>query len=80
MAFVPSSRVHHATQLEMSSEPLMDNRRSFVTKAGSVAAAAALATTSGVAAPLPASAAASRMWTPVDLPFTDTLYDIDFDT
>lgn len=49
-------------------------------QAGSAAAAAALATTTGaVTAPLPANAA-SQMWTPVDLPFSDTLYDIDFDT
>lgn len=81
MAFVPSSRVQHVTtQMEMSSEPSMDDRRSFVSKVGSTAAAVALATTTGAAAPLPSDAAATSMWTPVDLPFTDTLYDIDFDT
>lgn len=81
MAFVPSNRISANTQLSMAAEPSMDDRRSFVSKTGSAAAAAALATVTGsVAAPQPASAGASQMWKPIQLPFADTLYDIDFDT
>jgi hypothetical protein len=48
---------------------------------GTVAAAAALATTGAFGvAPKPAEAAASKMWKPIKLPFEETLYDIDFDT
>ena len=32
MAFVPASKLHPTTQLQMASEPSMDDRRSFVTK------------------------------------------------
>lgn len=77
MAFAPSGQTRSSTQLQMSE---MDDRRSFVTKTGTAAAAAALATATSAVAPEAASAAASTKWTPVKLPFTDTLYDIDFDT
>ncbi|CAJ1893923.1 unnamed protein product [Cylindrotheca closterium] len=77
VAFVPSGQTRSNTQLQMSQ---MDDRRSFVTKSGTAAAAAALATATTTVAPQTASAAASKLWTAVDLPFTDTLYDIDFDT
>jgi len=81
-AFAPSTRVAPTTQLSVASEPSsMEDRRSFVTKTGSAAAAAAVATTTGAfGAPAPASAASSKMWKPIQLPFADTLYDIDFDT
>jgi len=65
-----------------SSDPdPLDDRRAFLTKSGATAAAAAVATVAGglTMVPRPASAA-SQMWTPVDIPFDDTLYDIDFDT
>eukprot|EP00529_Nitzschia_sp_RCC80_P021392 CAMPEP_0113510138 /NCGR_PEP_ID=MMETSP0014_2-20120614/37966_1 /TAXON_ID=2857 /ORGANISM="Nitzschia sp." /LENGTH=385 /DNA_ID=CAMNT_0000406049 /DNA_START=227 /DNA_END=1385 /DNA_ORIENTATION=+ /assembly_acc=CAM_ASM_000159 len=58
----------------------VDDRRGFVTKTGTAAAAAALSTTFGVAAPKPAEAASSKMWKAIKLPFEETLYDIDFDT
>jgi photosystem II stability/assembly factor-like uncharacterized protein len=58
-----------------------DTRRSFVTKAASTAAlASAAVVTAGLPSVQPADAASSQMWTPVDLPFDDTLYDIDFDS
>jgi photosystem II stability/assembly factor-like uncharacterized protein len=45
------------------------------------ASLAGLSTGSSLAGPtLPANAAASKQWTPVALPFADTLYDIDFDS
>lgn len=67
---------------ESSINPNVPSRRSFVTKAGSTVAATALATVteSFGATPQPAEAAASKMWKPVPLPFSETLYDIDFDT
>eukprot|EP00522_Entomoneis_paludosa_P008223 CAMPEP_0172454942 /NCGR_PEP_ID=MMETSP1065-20121228/11776_1 /TAXON_ID=265537 /ORGANISM="Amphiprora paludosa, Strain CCMP125" /LENGTH=406 /DNA_ID=CAMNT_0013207359 /DNA_START=175 /DNA_END=1395 /DNA_ORIENTATION=- len=65
-----------------ASSPDMDDRRSFVGKAATSAAAMAAATvTSGVVAPpQEAEAASSKMWTKVELPFEDTLYDIDFES
>ena len=59
------------------------DRRSFVAKTASTAAAAAVGTAMGSSswtAPPAAQAAASSMWTKVDLPFEDTVYDIDFDS
>jgi len=79
-AFVPSSRVLTTTSLNMVNDASMEDRRSFVTKTGTAAAAAALATTVGTfGTPQPANAV-SQMWKPIQLPFSDTLYDIDFDT
>lgn len=63
---------------QQSSEPSLDDRRQFVTKTAATATAAALA--GFQTAPQAAQAASTKMWTPVDLPFTDTLYDIDFDS
>lgn len=41
---------------------------------------ASLATVTGSAGlPQPAEAAASKMWKQIQLPFEDTLYDVDFD-
>lgn len=59
-----------------------DDRRAFVSKTGSTVAAAALATATGIpGAPVqPANAASTKMWRPVSVPFSETLYDIDFDT
>jgi len=65
----------------MTQDAGAEDRRSFVTKASSAAAAASVAAaTGGLVSPQPADAAATRMWTPIDLPFDDTLYDIDFDS
>ena len=80
VAFAPSKMNSKSSVLNMESEPSMDDRRSFVSKTGSAAAAAAVATATGsVVAPQPAEAA-SQMWKNVELPFSDTIYDIDFDT
>uniref|UniRef100_A0A7S2UBA7 Photosynthesis system II assembly factor Ycf48/Hcf136-like domain-containing protein n=1 Tax=Attheya septentrionalis TaxID=420275 RepID=A0A7S2UBA7_9STRA len=58
-----------------------EGRRTFVTKTGSAAAMASLATVTGSAGlPQPAEAAASKMWKQIQLPFEDTLYDVDFDS
>lgn len=53
-----------------------DDRRSFVTKSSVAAAAAA----SAALVPPSAQAASGGKWTKVDLPFEDTLYDIDFES
>lgn len=50
------------------------DRRSFVATSATAAAAVVATTTPA------AEAASSKMWTPVSLPFDDTLYDIDFDS
>jgi hypothetical protein len=53
----------------------------MLTQTGSAAAAAAFATaTAGSMSTSQPANAASKMWKPVELPFQDTLYDIDFDT
>ena len=86
VAFVPiQTPSSHQTMVHMSSssmsEPSSEDRRAFVTKSASAVAAASLAVaTSGSLLPTPSAQAASQMWTPVKLPFEDTLYDIDFDT
>jgi photosystem II stability/assembly factor-like uncharacterized protein len=59
------------------------DRRSFVTKTTSAAAIASAAVVTGGLSSggvQPAEAVSSKMWTQVDLPFGDTLYDIDFDS
>lgn len=65
-----------------SSSRFADDRRSFLNKAATTTAVATVSAvaTAGVAVPSPAEAAASQMWTKVDLPFEDTLYDVDFDS
>jgi len=63
------------------SDAAMEDRRAFVTQSASAAAAASLATTTGgMSFVEPAQAASSGKWSRVDLPFEDTLYDIDFDS
>mmetsp|Transcript_9172 Transcript_9172/g.19044 ORF Transcript_9172/g.19044 Transcript_9172/m.19044 type:complete len:407 (-) Transcript_9172:206-1426(-) len=84
-AFAPRLAVENTAVSSSSlfaSPPDMDDRRSFVGKAATSAAAMAAATvTSGVVAPpQEAEAASSKMWTKVELPFEDTLYDIDFES
>lgn len=79
-AFAPTiqSCATSRTALSMSAE---EDRRSFVSKTATTAASVAALTTFGAAsAPLPAEAAASKMWTQVKVPFDDTVYDIDFDS
>ena len=87
-AFAPSSRgtLSQRTALFSSNNNNNNNseedRRSFVTKSASTTAGVALSTvlTAGTGAPLPASAAASKQWTQIKVPFDDTVYDIDFDS
>jgi hypothetical protein len=69
VAFVPTA-LNRAT----SSLHAEVDRRSFNGVAASAAAASVLGPV------LPASAALSTQWSQVQIPFTDTLYDIDFDT
>lgn len=61
-----------------------EDRRTFVTKvvAGGPAAAVAagIVTSASVLNPEPAEAAAQQNWEQIALPFSDTLYDISFDT
>jgi len=91
-AFAPTSNIHDfsSTRLYVEnddtdafpSNSCVDDRRSFVTKTGSKVAATALATATGSLGvqSQPAEAAATKKWKAVPLPFSETLYDIDFDT
>lgn len=83
-AFAPRSMPATSTStcsMSSSDAAAGEDRRSFVTKASSAAAAASVAAATGFTGAVePAEAASSQMWTPVDLPFQDTLYDIDFDS
>mmetsp|Transcript_27881 Transcript_27881/g.46230 ORF Transcript_27881/g.46230 Transcript_27881/m.46230 type:complete len:407 (+) Transcript_27881:28-1248(+) len=83
-AFAPQSVQSRATAARTSlaaENGSTEDRRSFVTKSASVAAAG-VAAASGVMTGLPemADAASSTMWAPVPLPFEDTLFDVDFDS
>jgi len=90
-AFTPSGRTYDFTSTRLnlgnedeclSSNPNIDDRRTFVSKTGSTVAASALASATGmIGVPAkPSVAASSKMWKSVSLPFSETLYDIDFDT
>jgi hypothetical protein len=57
-----------------------NNRRSFVGKSVTSAAALGLGASLPLANPDPASAASLKMWKKVEVPFEDTVYDIDFDS
>jgi len=57
---------------------MTNDRRAFVTESASAATAAAVAAT--ISAPTSASAASTKCWTPIEVPFEDTIYDIDFDS
>jgi len=83
-AFVPASlRTSTScglTSLEMSADGSVgEDRRAFVTQTATAAAAASIATISG-GVPAPAEAAATKLWKKVNVPFEDTVYDIDFDS
>eukprot|EP00541_Cyclophora_tenuis_P011657 CAMPEP_0116548590 /NCGR_PEP_ID=MMETSP0397-20121206/4418_1 /TAXON_ID=216820 /ORGANISM="Cyclophora tenuis, Strain ECT3854" /LENGTH=404 /DNA_ID=CAMNT_0004073251 /DNA_START=970 /DNA_END=2184 /DNA_ORIENTATION=+ len=82
-AFAPQpalyTRCQSTTCKAVKNEASTEDRRSKSTAAAASAAVSTLA--SGiVGVPQEAEAAASQMWTPVELPFTDTLYDVDFDS
>jgi photosystem II stability/assembly factor-like uncharacterized protein len=81
-AFAPLSTPTVSKTLQMSSEDNCEDRRSFVTNnvVNGVAATAALSTLTTTVAPEEAEAAASKMWKKVEVPFEDTVYDIDFDS
>ena len=77
-AFAPSRAACRRTSLSMSSEsPREEDRRSFVSKSAASAGVAALST---LGTATPASAAATKQWKQVKVPFEDTVYDIDFDS
>ena len=72
----PSIRLNEAANnIDDNNISPMEDRRAFVNTA---AASVAAASVSGFAPQ--AEAAVSQQWTPVPLPFEDTLYDIDFDS
>lgn len=56
-----------------------EDRRNFIAKTGSAAAAASIASVSA-GLPAPAEAASSKAWEQVKIDFDDTLYDIDFES
>jgi photosystem II stability/assembly factor-like uncharacterized protein len=62
-----------------------EDRRSFVsnvvkTTASTVIASSVVTGAGGILSPEVANAASSQQWQQIQLPFTDTLYDIDFET
>ena len=68
-------------QPDIDEAPTTKDRRSFLGQASATAVAAAVATTTTATSLVaPAQAAATQLWTKVDLPFEDTLYDVDFDS
>merc|ERR1712079_510734 len=71
-----------ANEIDESSEfsKDCDDRRSFVGKSVTTAAALGLGASLPLTDPAPASAASLKMWKPVQVPFDDTVYDIDFDS
>jgi len=81
MAFAPASlKTTSRVSLSMADDKNCDDRRSFVSKSVTAGAAASLATMANIASPAPAEAAAYNLWTKVEVPFEDTVYDIDFDS
>lgn len=81
-AFAPHAVQSRVARTSLAAENgSSEDRRSFVTKSASVAAAGVVAA-SGAMTGLPemADAASSTMWAPVPLPFEDTLFDVDFDS
>lgn len=65
----------------MSASPYTpgNDRRSFVAQTAAATAAVSVASVTGGNV-LPAEAASTKFWKAVELPFDDTLYDIDFDS
>lgn len=78
-SFAPIAQNRLVTRWSLESSPSSieeTDRRSFVTKSATAAAVGTAALTTGT----PSVEAASTMWSKVDLPFDDTLYDLDFET
>lgn len=87
VAFVPSGlqQIRSITSLTATPTTTLENqgedRRTFVTKTITTTAIASAAAVTGItASSSPVEAANAKQWTKVDLPFEDTLYDIDFDS
>lgn len=81
-AFAPSSgHLAQRTVLSAAASDSEEDRRSFVTKSAVTTAGVALSTlATSTAIPQAASAAATKAWKQVKVPFEDTVYDIDFDS
>ena len=80
-AFAPSTMSSSSSKTVLQATPKdLDDRRTFLTKSATTAATSMAVTAGGFTSAVPSAQAASQMWTKVDLPFEDTLYDIDFDT
>jgi len=83
-AFAPASLSTNAninTSLNVNVDDNCEDRRAFVSKSVSTAAAVSAASISTLSSnPAPADAAAYQMWKRVPVPFEDTVYDIDFDS
>lgn len=89
MAFVPASLKGPALAcpsiLTMSADANVEDancedRRAFVAKSVSTAAAVSAASVTSLQSPASAEAKASQQWKKVAVPFEDTVYDIDFDS
>ena len=84
LAFVPQGlrqQVHTGlSALTDDSNANLEDRRAFVTKTASTAAAASLAVATGGLQGVAPANAATALWEPVPLPFEDTLYDVEFDS
>lgn len=73
--------IQMASDTSSSSPGVHDDRRAFITKSGTAAAASIAATmTGGLTVGSEPAEAATTMWTPISIPFSDTLYDVDFDS
>jgi len=80
---IPLKTFEIKSQLRMAPEKFCasdgcDDRRSFLSK--NVESAVVASTLYTTAAPESANAEAYKMWKKVDVPFEDTVYDIDFDS
>lgn len=66
-----------STTLEMNGQNFEEeDRRTFLTKTASLG----IATATAASIPIAPAEAASQLWTPIPVPFEDTLFDIDFDS
>lgn len=82
-AFVPQHAVkQRSSAVFMSSkENSSSDRRSFVTESATVSAGILASSAVGLSGGVPSASAASiSMWKKVDVPFEDTIYDVDFES
>jgi photosystem II stability/assembly factor-like uncharacterized protein len=86
MAFTSStkSRTTFTTYMSKNNDNIEEDRRTFVTNVAATATTTSVASSmflsSTTVFPESAIAASSQQWQQIQLPFTDTLYDIDFET